>query len=54
MDLVVEPKVDTWNQQEKVDLVVVDLARADGEGFGEAAKVGSATTHANPTSAVSS
>ncbi len=33
LDLVVEPRVDTWNNVERLDLVVTDLARADGEAF---------------------
>jgi single-stranded-DNA-specific exonuclease len=33
LNLVVEPKIDRWNGREKVDLIVVDLARCDGEPF---------------------
>ncbi|MCL2646461.1 MAG: single-stranded-DNA-specific exonuclease RecJ [Phycisphaerales bacterium] len=34
LNLVVEPKVAYWNGRSSVDLVVVDLARADGEALG--------------------
>jgi len=33
LNLVVEAKVDEWNGRKKVDLVLVDLAKCDGEGF---------------------
>jgi hypothetical protein len=34
-DVIVEPKVDEFNGRQKVDLVVVDLGRSDGETFTE-------------------